>query len=327
MRQFISKSSTCITGLVLFSTLCLSNANAAEGADNGITIYAQATEQISSYTAPAYLVDPVVIDETNSAYRLGQALDLELSLSTGQDAYRSFSEINSTAVWNFWNSLSLKAGVAVSSMLDSEQSAALCANGNCLGNLDDKPVLNSYLIGARWQPSDRFTVNLDVMNQPIGGLNRYHHLVSIGLSPQTGSSLSAQTDILDLSLSCEIGTGSWGDWRLGLQVSSIDDPGLALFNPAYANYIDSASVGLGWQYGAFSTDIIGRYSVAPVQYDQSAALNSLDINFSWQTPWNGQLMFGASNVGNDSIDDDIIGQQLQEQNFGRIPYIRYRQDL
>lgn len=327
MRQFLSKSVTCIKGAVLTAVLCLSHAHAADDTGNGITIYMQPSEQLSSYAAPGYLVDPILTEEAASAYRLGQAVDLEMNLSTQQDAYRSFSELNSTAVWNFWNTLSLKAGVAVSSMLDSENATALCASGNCLSPVDDKPVLNSYLIGARWQPSERFTVDLDVMNQPVSGLDRYQHLVPMGLAPQSISSLGTQSEMLDLSLSCEIGTGNWGAWRLGLQVSNFDDPSLALFNPAYANHIDSASVGLGWQYGSFSTDIIGRYSAAPAQYEQSAALNSLDINFSWQTPWNGQLMFGASNVGNESIENDVIGQQLQEQNYGRIPYIRYRQDL
>ncbi len=319
--------------LMLAALLCLGTVNAAD--DVAVTSQADLPHQTAETpdTFSRFFLLPDDAKSQSKEYQLGETVNIEMNLSQQDREESALSSFHSTAVWNFWNSLSLKAGVGLeaSNNIDGSKPSALadwCESVNCLEDQPDSSLSNSYLIGARWQPTERVAFNVDVMNKRYNSLNRYQHLVPISSLGGTFNTLTTNGEILDLSLSCEIDTGNWGDWRLGLQVSSIDDPQLAAFNPAFANSIDAASIGLGWQYGSFSTDIIGRYTASPAQFDQATAHNSLDINFSWRTPWNGQLMFGASNVANESLaEDELVGSQITDQDLGRIPYIRYRQDL
>ena len=56
----------------------------------------------------------------------------------------------------------------------------------------------------------------------------------------------------------------------------------------------------------------------------------LDLGVSWRTPWQGELIFGAQNVLNKTPDTSqwpLPDLPAIEAPGGRIPYVRYKQDL
>jgi hypothetical protein len=136
-------------------------------------------------------------------------------------------------------------------------------------------------------------------------------------------------------------TNSAGDVRLGLQLTRVLDasyeaasaytPGLQ--NWAIANPFDSATVNLDWSKGNFSGGIQGFYRER-VHFLNRTDLDSstrFDVHFTWRAPWNANLSVGTNNVLNAGTDDSgITDSGLQdpfEAIYGRIPYVRYQQDL
>ena len=54
------------------------------------------------------------------------------------------------------------------------------------------------------------------------------------------------------------------------------------------------------------------------------------MHFTWRTPWNANLSVGASNVLNSGVNDNPAADKPVdrfESIYGRIPYVRYQQDL
>jgi hypothetical protein len=90
---------------------------------------------------------------------------------------------------------------------------------------------------------------------------------------------------------------------------------------------------LEWSRGNFSTGIRGFYR-EPVNFLNRNSVDSLttfDVHFTWKTPWNANLSVGASNILNAGADEtsnaDIKPADPLESIYGRIPYVRYQQDL
>ena len=58
---------------------------------------------------------------------------------------------------------------------------------------------------------------------------------------------------------------------------------------------------------------------------------TFDVHFTWRTPWNANLSVGAANVLNAGSDNegavDTGMTDPFEAVYGRIPYVRYQQDL
>ena len=88
-----------------------------------------------------------------------------------------------------------------------------------------------------------------------------------------------------------------------------------------------------WSGGAFSSGIQGYYrdSVDFLSRNSVDSLTTFDVHFTWRTPWNGNLSVGTSNVLNAGSEDsvNIENQPVDplESIYGRIPYVRYKQDL
>ena len=64
-----------------------------------------------------------------------------------------------------------------------------------------------------------------------------------------------------------------------------------------------------------------------------SAWTTFDLQFSWATPWDGALTLGARNLTNEDppLDSVNFGSPGYDQHYydvyGRVPYIRYEQDL
>ena len=189
--------------------------------------------------------------------------------------------------------------------------------------------------GLHWQPGDRVRTRAGVFDEtstpPLGGsLNPF--------SPMPGISSR------DMNLDLELGltTDGFGDWTLGVQVARILDgeasqflgDSAARFNPSvreFQNSFNTASLGVDWRLGDFGGGINSYYR-APIELRGSQDLDELtsfDIYFSWQTPWDGSLRIGASNLTDENLAPATLAPNAEndEQIYGRIPYVRYRQDL
>lgn len=162
------------------------------------------------------------------------------------------------------------------------------------------------------------------------------------LSPgQSLDYLNSETSGLDVEFQVGLTMDSAGDVRLGLQLTRVLDasynmastyaPGLQ--NWTIANPFDSAKMNFDWSKGNFSGGIQGFYR-EQVQFLNREDLDSsttFDVHFSWRAPWNAKLSVGTTNVLNAGSEAkgkaDTGMRDPFESVYGRIPYVRYQQDL
>lgn len=153
--------------------------------------------------------------------------------------------------------------------------------------------------------------------------------------------LDSEASGVNLNFQVGIATDTAGDIRVGLAFNRILD---ASYQGSYSNSPDSlswtlaqpfnsASMDLEWRRGAFSSGVQAFYR-EPVNFLNRNNLDSLatfDVHFTWRTPWNANLSVGASNVMNAGQDSqgNVNNQPVDplESIYGRIPYVRYKQDL
>lgn len=164
------------------------------------------------------------------------------------------------------------------------------------------------------------------------------------LAPGSGDPLqylNAEASGVDLNFKVGIATDTRGDIRLGLAFSRVLDAdysgmylrGAEAFSWTLAEPFNSARMNLEWTKGAFSTGIQGYYrdTVDFMNRDSVDALTTFDVHFTWRTPWNANLSVGATNLlgaGSDSAPSaESPPADPLESIYGRIPYVRYKQDL
>jgi len=152
--------------------------------------------------------------------------------------------------------------------------------------------------------------------------------------------LKSETSGINLEFKLGLATDDAGDVRLGLQLTRVLDASYeasSLLVPtpqnwAIASPFDSARLSLDWSKGNFSGGIQSFYR-DQVQFLNRSSLDSMatfDVQFTWRTPWNANLSVGTSNVlnaGEDRGKNDTGLKDPFESVYGRIPYVRYQQDL
>ncbi|MGB7452742.1 MAG: hypothetical protein WBM36_11510 [Lysobacterales bacterium] len=153
--------------------------------------------------------------------------------------------------------------------------------------------------------------------------------------------LNGETSGLDIEFQVGFAMDSAGDIRLGLQLTHFMDasyeatstlsPGLQ--NWTISNPFESAKMNLDWSKGNFSGGLQGYYR-EPVQFLNREELDSsttFDVHFTWRAPWNANLSVGTTNVlgarGSDKGKTETGLNDPFEAVYGRIPYVRYQQDL
>lgn len=208
------------------------------------------------------------------------------------------------ASFNPSQDIDLSIGVAGNS-ISCETADAQCRSA--LGSIDPE---QSVRIDARWRAGSSLAFSVGF--QTTGG-----ELLN------SGNDLSAAFGAAeDVSLTCELATETWGELELGLRYSRYrQHEGVETLgtDPARA-----AELGVGWTWGSFRGDLTSRYMEMS---DGVSALptSMLDVNFAWRTPWNASLSVGARNVLDQRAENAIDAQA--EELLGRVPYIRYQQDL
>lgn len=153
--------------------------------------------------------------------------------------------------------------------------------------------------------------------------------------------LNSEASGVDLNFKVGVATDTRGDLQLGLAFSRILEAeydglyaqGGDAFTWTLAAPYNSARMNLEWSKGPFSTGIQGFYrdSVDFLDRNSLDSLTTFDVHFTWRTPWNANLSVGASNVLNAGAES-AAGAESQpvdplESIYGRIPYVRYKQDL
>lgn len=160
----------------------------------------------------------------------------------------------------------------------------------------------------------------------------------------TGASLPGlNSELTGIDVQFEVGlsTDSAGDLVVGLQLTRILEGGTqggfyalpGMQNWTLSEPVDSANLNLDWSLGTFSGGIQSYYR-STVEFLNRTAVDeqaSFDVHFTWRAPWNASVSVGASNIlnagtkntgpVNNSISDPL------ESIYGRIPYVRYKQDL
>jgi hypothetical protein len=181
------------------------------------------------------------------------------------------------------------------------------------------PVLDAGLTGA-------------VLSNPI--------LSALGGNPGLDY-LDTEVSGIDLEFKLGVSTDSAGDMQLGLQFTHVLDgsyQGLPQGRDAQTNWtlaepFDSAKLSFDWRKNSFSGGVQGFYR-EPVEFLNRSnldAMTTFDVYFTWRAPWNASLSVGASNVLNSGMDEsgnteNTINDPF-EAVYGRIPYVRYQQDL
>ncbi len=207
----------------------------------------------------------------------------------------------------------------------------------CLRNLNyarNQIQHSRYLLGAQWRAFQNLQVGINYQTSDSRFSDSGANFLSSLPQSSTLATARHQGQSVDLSLSCDINAGSWGDLEVGVQLSHVsgDFSGMYSLQDNYSLYRSDpyaqAALGLGWQKGAFGLDLTSRYLDSLGDQAESPYLTSFDINFAWRTPWNGSLSVGATNVLNTTNASDAdLSEIAVEQQLGRMPYVRYRQDL
>jgi len=153
--------------------------------------------------------------------------------------------------------------------------------------------------------------------------------------------LNSEASGVDLNFKVGFTTDTRGDLQLGLAFSRVLEADFSGLYAQDANALswtlaepfNSARMNLEWSKGAFSTGIQGYYrdSVNFLNRNNLDSMTTFDVHFTWRTPWNANLSVGASNVLNAGTEP-ARGSESQstdplEPIYGRIPYVRYKQDL
>ncbi|MGH8494754.1 MAG: TonB-dependent receptor domain-containing protein, partial [Gammaproteobacteria bacterium] len=155
-----------------------------------------------------------------------------------------------------------------------------------------------------------------------------------------------QTKGYDVDVQYGFSLGAVGDFQSQLQVSKVieylqdqgDGNGFRRLQGTFDPDL-RAALSLGWSRGDFSAGVIGNHVTDTENnepgdpgFTHLASWTTFDVSVGWATPWNGEITLGARNVfDRDPPTNTLIGNpnytnQLHDV-FGRVPFIRYEQNL
>lgn len=149
-----------------------------------------------------------------------------------------------------------------------------------------------------------------------------------GLSEVTPLHLAlplGESDASQLQLGAQVGIGSDGWLRIDAQNLRSQGRTVDLWGTPIPVY-ESDALRLSGGLGAFSSSLTARL----IEFrGLPGMLNSLDLGISWRTPWRGELTVGATQywTRGDTSAWPLRELPPAEEGSGRVPYVRYQQDL
>jgi len=199
---------------------------------------------------------------------------------------------------------------------------------------------NDSSIGQRGVNSTATPVINPALGYGFPGIGQNNLFSTFG-SGQALSYLDGETSGLDMEFQVGFTMDSAGTLQLGLQLTrvldasyqAVSDYSPSLQNWTIASPFDSAKINVDWSKGNFSGGIQGFYreQVQFLNQEELDSSTSFDVHFTWRAPWNASLSVGTTNVLNSGAEDngkpDNSMQDPFESVYGRIPYVRYQQDL
>ena len=159
------------------------------------------------------------------------------------------------------------------------------------------------------------------------------------------------TEGLDYDVSWSLTLRQYGDlttrlfWTrvINFSESHPDDPTRTIHRDGDLYYPrDRGQLTLNWALGDFSATAVGNYVSEQEDHPRwcdpdwgnrcrLGTFKTVDLQASWATPWNGQVTIGARNIfDEDPPTTTDLGRRYesgQHSVFGRVPYIRWEQDL
>lgn len=224
------------------------------------------------------------------------------------------------------------------------------------GQAWNQPVNNFSSLGATWAATESASLQLEYFRQNTTALTNnlststaLPGLLTSGHNPLTDNRAllpsaylggNTRLDGFGINLALGYEHDQMGKLRLGLQLSRINN---AEYTNGFSNYGQSvlpltalspfhtATVNIDWNRGSFSGGVQGYYREPLTLYNHQATddLSGFDIYFSWRAPWNANLSIGTSSV------IEPVGNKVAEEGssdpfeliYGRVPYVRYQQDL
>lgn len=132
----------------------------------------------------------------------------------------------------------------------------------------------------------------------------------------------------DLGIAGELRIGEQGWIRLGGSVARARLlPASSALPGLMAAHWNSQTLSVGGGVGALGGEVVGRVVHLP---GEEEAFGSLGLGITWRTPWEGRLTIGAQNLLSTG-ENPLIPQPQRpdrlERREGRVPYVRYQQDL
>lgn len=187
------------------------------------------------------------------------------------------------------------------------------------------------------QPSARAELRLDGNQSQLAasfGLDRYSRASSFNL-PGASNNLTLQGSshtllaparveehTLGLRGHLALGDEGWlsvgGTWARARLVSASD---LALTLPSKWN---SQSLSFGAGIGNFGGEVVGHTIRIP---GQTRNFSTVGLGVTWKTPWRAQLTVGAENLISRGKSPFTLPSSTSSEDEGRVPYVRYQQDL
>lgn len=87
---------------------------------------------------------------------------------------------------------------------------------------------------------------------------------------------------------------------------------------------NSRTLSVGGGFGPVGGEVVGRVVRVP---GESQSYGTLGLGLTWRTPWAGRLTVGAQNLISTGDNPVVPGKRPDARDEGRVPYVRYQQDL
>lgn len=129
----------------------------------------------------------------------------------------------------------------------------------------------------------------------------------------------------DLGIVGDLKIGEQGWIRLGGSVARARlMPANSMLLGGIAPRWNSRTLSVGGGYGAIGGEVIGRVVRVP---GEEESYGTLGLGLTWRTPWAGRLTVGAQNLVSTGENAVVPRGDTDEREEGRVPYVRYQQDL
>jgi len=175
----------------------------------------------------------------------------------------------------------------------------------------------------------------------VGKVTRQSGGRVFALDRRSSNIAKRETDGLDLDAQYGFSFGGIGDFRLAAMWTYTNEyerdegDGNGLSDPLFFDPDLRGTTSLNWALGDFNANVIWNYlsstSIDALDYYLDD-YQTVDLSVGYATPWNGQVTIGARNIFDEdpptsvNITSPYYSNQLHDV-YGRVPYLRYEQDL